>query len=160
MAGQRRRGAQVVESQSQTVQDTPRKAMSFGSNRERQRRVRWNQIRVTSTSFEEKGLRGKVLEKGLTAFRKAFITGETDSMVFTIIDFELSSKENRLWVINLQTGQLLHNERVTHGRNSDKDYDGMVDGPSGLSNTDSSYKSNIGLLKTAELHVWQFLSPL
>ena len=91
MAGQRRRGARVAEAPSQTVQDTQRSSRSLVQIG--RQIARWNQVRVTSTSFEDKGLRGKVLEKGLTAFRKAFVTGGTDSMIFTIIDFELSSRK-------------------------------------------------------------------
>lgn len=128
------------------------RSRGFGSNQDRQRQLRLNQISVNSGSFEDRGLRAGVFEKGLTAFRAAFQQGETESMIFTIIDFELSSKENRLWVINLQTGRLLHHERVTHGKNSDKNSDGMVDGASGLSNQDGSNKSNIGLLRTAETY--------
>ena len=152
MSGRHRRSSQLMEPEFQET-GNERRPMNFqGSNQERQRQIKLNQISVTASSFEDKGLREEVFEKGLTAFRAAFQNGETESMIFTIIDFELSSKENRLWVINLETGDLLHNERVTHGKNSDKNYDGMVDGADALGNKDSSYKSNIGLLKTAETY--------
>ena len=57
----------------------------------------------------------------------------------------------RMWVMNVETGALLHHEQVSHGRNSDRDHDGRVD-PGGLSNINGSNQSNIGLLKTAETY--------
>ena len=135
---------------------TPRPAsspMSFGSNETVQRQMQVsNRIRVQPSQFERSGLRAAVLEKGLSAFQKAYVNGDTESMIFTIIDFELSSADKRLWVINLETGALLHHEQVTHGRNSDRNHDGFVDSAQGLSNRDGSYQSNIGLLRTAETY--------
>jgi hypothetical protein len=44
----------------------------------------------------------------------------------------------------------LFHEQVTHGRGSDVNHDGLVDGPHALSNRDGSHQSNIGLLRTGE----------
>jgi hypothetical protein len=87
----------------------------------------------------------------LTAYQAARLDGHTTSPIFTVIDFELPSTMKRMWVMNIETGALLHHEQVTHGRNSDKDHDGRVD-PGGLSNINNSNQSNIGLLKTAETY--------
>jgi hypothetical protein len=92
-----------------------------------------------------------VLTKALTAYRAARRDGKTTSPIFTVIDFELPSTMKRMWVMNIETGVLLHHEQVSHGKNSDRDNDGQVD-PDGLSNTDMSKQSNIGLLKTAETY--------
>ncbi len=138
-----------ITSESSSVVRPP--MQSFGSNSERQALVRSNAIAVESKDFEGNGLRTRVLEKGLTAFRKALLSGDTSSMVFTIIDFELPSTEKRMWVINLQSGKLLFHEQVTHGVNSDKNNDGRVD-QKGMSNRNRSRQSNIGLLKTAETY--------
>ena len=142
---------QAVQENSEESQEV-QQVRGFGSNQERQKQMRLNLIRVQANSFEQQGLRAGVLEKGLTAFRTAFHNGETESMIFTIIDFELHSSKKRLWVINLETGVLIHNEKVTHGANSDRNADGFVDSASALSNRDESHQSNIGLLKTAETY--------
>ena len=109
-------------------------------------------IQVEEDNFEKQGLRREVLKLGLKALQIAHKNGDTDSMILTIIDFELSSSKKRLWVINLETKELLHHESVTHGKNSDKNSDGRVDGEDALSNQEGSLKSSIGLFKTAETY--------
>ena len=126
----------------------------FGSNQERiamMNQSKGKSVTVKSDAFEKEGLRKEVLQKGLNAYRTAFDNEETESPIFTIIDFELPSSEKRLWVMNVQSGKLIHHEQVTHGKNSDKDHNGYVDN-GGLSNTNKSKQSNIGLLKTAETY--------
>lgn len=142
------------ETQTSTVDSaqTQGAQQNFGSNEARQQQMLLNQITVSSSAFEDQGLRAEVFEKGLQAFKAAVSNGDTRSLIFTIIDFELPSTQKRLWVIDLQAGKLLHNEQVTHGRGSDKNHDGKVDGAGAFSNNDGSYQSNIGLLRTAETY--------
>ena len=140
----RRRTPEKEESENRPMQ-------FFGSNSNRQALIRLNSMSVEPSDFERQGLRAKVLEKGLTAFRSAVTKGETASFIFTIIDFEMPSTEKRMWVINLDTGDLLFHEQVTHGMGSDRNHDGRVD-PGGLSNRTRSKQSNIGLLRTAETY--------
>ena len=121
------------------------------SNQDRLAQMRQNRFSVRPNAFLRQGLRAKVLEKGLQAYNVALANGETRSSIFTIIDFELPSTDKRLWVIDLESGELLHHEQVTHGQNSDRNNDGRVD-PNGLSNRNRSRQSNIGLLKTAETY--------
>lgn len=66
--------------------------------------------------------------------------------VLTVIDFSLSSKEKRLWVIDLNTNIILFNCRVAHGRNTGEEY------AKSFSNEDSSYKSSLGLYLTGETY--------
>lgn len=108
-----------------------------------------DEIVVGASDFEDKGLRAGVLEKALTAFRVAVGAGQTSSMVFTVIDYELPSKEKRMWVINLATGKLLFHEHVAHGKGSDLDGDGKVNR---VGNGNGDGTSNVGLLKTAETY--------
>jgi hypothetical protein len=135
-------------------QTQPTSEGSFGSNQERiamMNQGKGKSVKIKSDAFEKQGLRKKVLEKGIQAYQTAFDNEETESSIFTIIDFELPSSEKRLWVMDVQSGKLLHHEQVSHGKNSDKDHDGYVD-KGGLSNTSESKQSNIGLLKTAETY--------
>ena len=149
---QRRHSSQKKEDSSNQQQPTSQN--DFGSNQDiiaKMNQSEGESVKIKSDAFEKEGLRKEVLEKGLKAYQTAFDNEEAESPIFTIIDFELPSSEKRLWVMDVQSGKLLHHEQVTHGKNSDKDHDGHVD-KGGLSNTSESKQSNIGLLKTAETY--------
>lgn len=103
-------------------------------------------IQVSAGSFEKQGLSAAVMEKALTAFRAAWAKGDTVKTIFTIIDFTQPSDQKRMYVIDLATGELLHHELVTHGKNSGGRY------ATKFSNTDSSNQSSLGLSKTAETY--------
>ena len=150
----RRRRRSSPKKEDSSNQKQPTSENDFGSNQERiaqMNQSKGESVKIKSDAFEKEGLRKEVLEKGLKAYKTAFDNEETESSIFTIIDFELPSSEKRLWVMDVQSGKLLHHEQVSHGKNSDKDHNGYVD-EGGLSNTDKSKQSNIGLLKTAETY--------
>ncbi|MBC7525158.1 MAG: murein L,D-transpeptidase catalytic domain family protein [Flavobacterium sp.] len=75
-------------------------------------------------------------EKGL--IQKEFLT---------IIDFSLSSKAKRLWVIDLFQNKIIFNSLVAHGKNSGDDY------ATSFSNQNKSNKSCLGFFATAECYV-------
>lgn len=108
-----------------------------------------DEINVSAGSFERTGLRRQVFSKALTAFETAWKNGETDRLIFTVIDYELHSSKKRLWVIDLSTGDLLFHEHTSHGKGSDANHDGYADR---MSNVNGSGTSNVGLLKTAETY--------
>jgi len=62
--------------------------------------------------------------------------------VLTIIDFTKPSSQQRLFIINAQTGQILLKTLVAHGRNSGMEY------ASSFSNSASSYESSLGFYIT------------
>ncbi len=66
--------------------------------------------------------------------------------ILTIIDFSLSSKEKRLWVIDMSTNEILLNTLVAHGKNSGNDY------ASKFSNKNESYRSSLGFFSTGEVY--------
>ena len=105
--------------------------------------------RVSPASFENTGLREEVFAKALTAFRNAFEQGRSEKTTVTIIDYELPSKQKRLWVIDLQHQNLLFHEYTTHGQGSDRNHDGVLDS---VSNQHGSNQSNLGLLVTKETY--------
>ncbi len=105
--------------------------------------------RLPPAAFEDTGLREGVLTKALTAFRNAYEQGRSKSATVTIIDYELPSKQKRLWVIDLSQQKLLFHEYTTHGRGSDRNHDGMLDS---VSNRQNSHQSNVGLLVTQETY--------
>ena len=104
---------------------------------------------IDTAAFKDKGLRKKVFGKALKAFERAFMQGRSDESVVTVIDYELHSKNKRLWVIDLQTKKLLFHEYVSHGKGSDPNHDGMMDS---ASNTPDTNQSNVGLLRTGETY--------
>jgi|GEM_PF-1425088 len=108
-----------------------------------------DEINVSANSFERQGLRPGVFSKALTAFETAWKNGDTEKLIFTVIDYEMHSSEKRMWVIDLATGNLLFHEHVTHGSGSDRNHDGRADR---MSNVDGSNSSNVGLVRTAETY--------
>lgn len=103
-------------------------------------------IHITAKSFEKQGLRGGVLEKALTAFRAAWTRGDTEKSIFSIIDFSLPSDQKRLWVIDVDSGKLLHHELVTHGSGTGSRM------ATKFSNVEGSNQSSLGLSRTAETY--------
>lgn len=67
--------------------------------------------------------------------------------ILTIIDFSLSSKSKRMWVINMETNEVLYHTLVAHGKNSGEEY------ATNFSNKSESYKSSLGFYMTAETYV-------
>lgn len=107
----------------------------------------WTGItKVKPGDYSAMGLKPAVMELALTAFSKAWRDGETTSKTFTVIDYSLPSSSKRMWVIDLQTGEVLFNDYVAHGKHSG----GSI--ASRFSNVPESNKSSVGLLKTAETY--------
>jgi peptidoglycan hydrolase-like protein with peptidoglycan-binding domain len=104
---------------------------------------------ISPSMFENTGLRAGVFAKALDAFSKAFAEGASDSMIVTVIDYELPSSEKRFWVIDLERKRLLFHEHTSHGSGSDRNHDGRMDR---AGNVNGSGRSNVGLLKTAETY--------
>ena len=68
------------------------------------------------------------------------------SKVLTVIDFSLPSTAKRMWIINPESGEILLNSVVSHGRNSG---DLMA---KSFSNQAESYKSSLGFYTTGETY--------
>jgi hypothetical protein len=78
--------------------------------------------------------------KGFTKLRNQNLIN-ADSII-TIIDFEKSSSQKRLYVVDLKTKSVLFQTLVAHGKNSGKEY------ARSFSNEESSYKSSLGFYIT------------
>lgn len=90
----------------------------------------------------EAGLRAPVLALGLRAHERVRAAGLTDRSIVTIVDFSRLSRERRLWVIDVATGEVLAHELVAHGRNSGGDQADR------FSNRHGSYQSSLGTFVT------------
>lgn len=66
--------------------------------------------------------------------------------ILTIVDFSLSSKAKRLWVIDLSTNCVLFNSLVAHGKNSGEEF------ANDFSNQNNSHKSSLGFFLTGETY--------
>lgn len=62
--------------------------------------------------------------------------------ILTIADFSLPSSQKRLFVLDMENGQLLYHTYVAHGRNSGKEYAKQ------FSNEEESFKSSLGFYVT------------
>ena len=86
-----------------------------------------------------------VFSMALSSAERAVERGEaTASTTLTVIDFSVPSTERRMFIYDLRTRALLFQEHVSHGRNSGANV------PTAFSNEPESFKSSIGLYRTAE----------
>jgi len=67
--------------------------------------------------------------------------------LLTICDYSQSSNKKRLYILDLNSGKILFNTYVSHGRNSGSTY------ATSFSNKTDSYKSSLGFLITAETYI-------
>ena len=88
------------------------------------------------------GLRTSVLELALKAHARAAAAGETASPLLTVIDYSLLSRERRLWVLDLDSGEVLARELVAHGNGTGGD------AARHFSNRPGSYQSSLGTFVT------------
>ncbi|MCK0132455.1 murein L,D-transpeptidase catalytic domain family protein [Flavobacteriaceae bacterium F08102] len=82
---------------------------------------------------------------------KGFVKLQTEnnlnnSKYLTIIDMSLSSNEERFFLINMDTQQIVYKSLVAHGQNSGGEYAHK------FSNRINSHQSSIGFYKTAETY--------
>lgn len=140
-------GSSTSVTPARPQQDTSRSGGVSGGEQTRDRSI--GGLDISPSQFERTGLRPGVFAKALDAFSRAFAEGKSDSMVVTVIDYELPSNEKRFWVIDLESKRLLFHTHTSHGSGSDRNHDGRADK---MSNVNGSGTSNVGLLKTAETY--------
>lgn len=71
--------------------------------------------------------------------------GDTfEKQLLTVIDFSMSANEKRLWIIDLEQNEIVHQTYVAHGRNSGNEY------AKKFSNIPESFQSSLGFYATAE----------
>lgn len=85
-------------------------------------------------------------KQALQGFYNLKEKGMLNKDILTLVDFSLSSKAKRLWVIDLSTNTILFNSLVAHGRNSGMEF------AKAFSNKNDSFKSSLGLYVTGEVY--------
>jgi len=98
-----------------------------------------------SLGLEAKGLTLEVFNLAMKGREKLMKEGKlTNPEIITIADLSQSSRNKRLYVIDLLNRSLLFNTFVAHGRNTGDEY------ARDFSNTAGSYKSSLGFYVTKE----------
>lgn len=89
-------------------------------------------------------LDAKVLHTAFKASRCAVASGIEMPERLAVIDFSLPSREERLWIFDLERGELLLKDLVAHGENSGNFKS------TAFSNIEGSHQSSIGLFQARE----------
>ena len=97
-----------------------------------------NHFQLPKLESFSKALEGFYLLKEKGIIKKDFLT---------IVDFSLSSKVKRMWIIDMNENKILMNSLVAHGKNSGEDYANQ------FSNTNESNKSSLGFFATGESYI-------
>ncbi len=100
---------------------------------------------VPTSKIYRSGVSEAALSTALTAYNTAAGKGQTQSPIFTLVDFTKSDDEKRLWVMNLRTGEVLHHEFVGHGYGSANTSNRNESDRFG--NESGSGKSSLGLMR-------------
>lgn len=77
-------------------------------------------------------------------FEQLKLQGKIENEILTVIDFSLSSTQERLWIIDMKAQKVLMQTLVAHGRNSGFEF------AKHFSNENESYKSSLGFYITGE----------
>lgn len=97
----------------------------------------------TVLHLSELGLSNEVFQLALTGHNKLEAAGMLKNpAVLTIVDFSQSSKNKRMYVVDLQKDTLLYNTYVAHGRNTGEEY------AKSFSNESGTHKSSLGFYIT------------
>ncbi len=90
-----------------------------------------------------------VLDIALRARERALESGdlkERKASILTIIDYSLPSTTRRLWVLDLETGEVRFHELVAHGKNTG------ANRAKSFSNESGSLQSSLGVFRTDETY--------
>jgi hypothetical protein len=103
-------------------------------------------VATPATALLAKGVDGlspKVLAMALDSAACAKAKGlEGREDILTVIDYSLPSTEPRLWVLDLERGEVLYHELVAHGRGTGDTY------ATKFSNLNDSHQTSLGLFLT------------
>jgi hypothetical protein len=89
----------------------------------------------------------EVFVKGYTGYLNLKSAGRLKgNSILSICDFSLSSREKRLWVIDLDQKKLLFNTLVAHGQGTGEEF------AEAFSNRENSHQSSLGFYVTAQTY--------
>ncbi len=114
--------------------------------------VKDNVVLKTPSLFEHLqlstlGMKPEAFEKALAGYEALRKNSKLPkSAVLSIADLSQSSNQKRLYIIDVENGQLLMNTYVAHGRNSGEEF------ANSFSNKAESYQSSLGFYVTGETY--------
>jgi hypothetical protein len=88
----------------------------------------------------------KSFKNGLIGYYKLTDKNLIDKQILTIIDFSLSSKKKRMWVMDMSKNKILYHTFVSHGKNTGSEF------ATQFSNKKNSLKSSLGFFITGETY--------
>lgn len=88
----------------------------------------------------------EVFKKAVTGFFNLKAGDKIEKNLLTVIDFSISSKFDRMWIIDMNKMEVVHVSLVAHGRNSGEEFAGS------FSNSPSSFQSSLGFYLTGETY--------
>lgn len=87
-----------------------------------------------------------VFEKAIGGYNKLEEAGKVSNPLLTVIDFNLSSKKKRMWILNMNTQEVVFNTYVAHGKNTGAEF------ANNFSNNVNSHQSSLGFYVTGETY--------
>lgn len=95
------------------------------------------------------GMDALVFQKAITGYINLKMAHKLpeNSNVITVVDFNKSSREKRMWIIDLAAKKLLLNTWVSHGQGSGDDM------ATAFSNTEHSHQSSLGFYVTDDVYI-------
>ncbi|WP_300437319.1 murein L,D-transpeptidase catalytic domain family protein [Christiangramia sp.] len=87
-----------------------------------------------------------VFEKAISGYTKLEEAGKVSNPLLTVIDFNLSSKMKRMWILNMDTKEVVFNTYVAHGKNTGLEF------AKNFSNKVNSHQSSLGFYVTGETY--------
>src|ERR1700761_9627317 len=101
-----------------------------------------------TANLQQAGLDVSVFQKALTGFFNLKLANKLpqNSQVITVVDFNKSSREKRMWIIDLLSKQLVLNTWVAHGQGSGDDM------ATRFSDRDESHQSSLGFYVTDDVY--------
>src|SRR5690606_14358758 len=108
------------------------------------------EINLLYTTFSDTNTSVPSLESfsnGMKGYYKLLEQGRVEKEILTIIDFSLSSKEKRMWVLDMKNNEVLINSVVSHGKNTGEEF------ATKFSNTLNSLQSSLGFYVTGETYM-------
>ena len=102
-----------------------------------------------TAKLQQAGLDINVFQKALTGYINLKLANKLpqNSSVITVVDFTKSSREKRMWIIDMLNNQVLLNTWVAHGQGSGDDMANQ------FSNTNESHQSSLGFYVTNDVYV-------
>jgi hypothetical protein len=93
------------------------------------------------------GLSSRTLALALRAYGRARARGDIERTLLSIIDYGLPSTEKRLWVLDVENGDVLFHELVAHGRRTGENE------AQAFSNRLGSRQSSLGVFRTGAAYL-------